>query len=127
VPDTDATVPHHVDGAGISPAPVSHRQASAYNLWSLGRAADAQRLEVVRLVRAVQPQWWRTCTDPPACQDAVTERPYHRLTNDSPAPTLCGLLAFSRDRPALSADRRRRLADVRVIIQIVIVQVTCSY
>jgi antimicrobial peptide system SdpA family protein len=103
-------------------------QAKTTNLFGVSRTQRAQGPEMANLVHAMPAHGWVDCSllDRATCFAAIQAQPRVELRNDSPVPTVCGLVALTSESTVKWA--YRRLSDTRYVInQGVQAHVLCTY
>lgn len=79
------------DDAMITP------QGRVENLWGISRRARAQGPEIAQLADEVET--WTECEDPESCLAGLTASEAQHVSNNTPDPTLCGLVALAQEKP----------------------------
>lgn len=122
--DAYRTGPDGTVGASLLVTP----QAKTTNLFGVSRTQRAQGPEMANLVHAVPPHGWADCSllDRARCLAAVMAQSRVELRNDSPVPTVCGLVVLTSESTVKWA--YRRLSDTRYVInQGVRAHVLCTF
>lgn len=128
-PETEQVDAYRLDPDGtIGASLLATPQTRAANLFGVSRTQRAQGPEMANLIHKVPPDAWADCTslDRARCFAGILRQPQVELHNESPVPTVCGLVALTAESTVKWG--YRRLIDARYAIdQIARARVVCAH
>jgi antimicrobial peptide system SdpA family protein len=128
-PETEQVDAYRLDPNGtIGASQLVTPQTRLANLFGVSRTQRAQGPELANLIHKVPPDRWADCTslDRATCFAGILRQPKVELLNDSPVPTVCGLVALTGESTVKWG--YRRLVDARYVIdQIARANVVCIH